>query len=307
MTGATGWFGRLTVGLLDEIYGSETPERVQAYASRTRVLRTRTGRVLPVHSIERLPELVHRDRPLQFLHFAFAVPGRAATESAAGSAPPMSSLADLVTHAVFALRPRGFCYPSSGAVHSHARTAGVAEYGRQKAADEQAFRRVAAAVGASIVMPRIFAVGGPCSPDPRRYLLGELVSDALVGAPLHLRSGRPVYRSYISLADIVGLTLTELMRDRRAELMFDACGDEIVEAAGLAQRVREVLGCPELAIIRQDAPTVGGEVRTESDGSVGSSGEDRYVGDPTVLHSLAGERGYPLAPLDEVIRQTALR
>ena len=191
VTGATGWFGSLTVGLLDEIHGADTTQRVDAFANRPRVLLTRTGRVIPVFAIEDLPSLAVSDRPLYILHFGFGVPARAAAPlTSAGSG-------EIVTAAMSALQPRGLCYPSSGAVYGQSGSERVLEYGRQKAIDEANFRKVSAAVGATVVIPRVFAVGGPCSPDPRRYLLGELVLDALARTPLRLRSATRVYRSYV--------------------------------------------------------------------------------------------------------------
>ena len=293
VTGATGWFGSLTVGLLDEIYGADTTQRVDAFASRPRELRTRAGRRIPVRAIEDLPSVAVGDRPLHMLHFAFGVPARAAAPPTAGTSTATGGPGEIVAAAVSLLRPRGLCYPSSGAVYGQSRSERVLEYGQQKAADEANFRKVSASVGATIVIPRVFAVGGPCSPDPRRYLLGDLVLDALTGSSLRLRSNTRVYRSYISLADVLALSLTKLLSATGEELTFDACGEEVVEAAELADRVRRVLGRPELPILRDEA-------------AAGHEGEDRYSGDPSVVRSMANGLGYQLAPLDEVIQQSAL-
>jgi nucleoside-diphosphate-sugar epimerase len=207
------------------------------------------------------------------------------------------ALGELVSHALSSLEPQGFCYPSSGAVYGDPRSDPVLDYARQKVADEAAFRERCAAVGARIVIPRVFSVGGPCNPDPERYLLGELVQRTLADLPLLLRSPNRVYRSYVSLTDVLAVVLTELLNGKHRELIFDASGTETVEAAELAQRVREVLGRPNLPILRQESRTVTGDPRLE---------DDHYVGDPTALRSIASEWDYPLAPLNEVIRQSAL-
>jgi nucleoside-diphosphate-sugar epimerase len=290
VTGATGWFGTVTIGLFDEIYGSHLPERVHAYASRARDVQLRSGRVVPVHAIDTLPERVNTERPLHVLHFAFSVPGRAENDRAETTSTP-ATLTDLVADALPTLVPIGFCAPSSGAVYGNARSDAITRYGEQKAADEVIFRERAAAIGARVVIPRVFAVGGPCNPDPGRYLLGELVQQALTHHTLHLRSANFVYRSFISLADVLALVLTELLSTNTDELVFDACGREVVEALELAERVRRVLGRSDLAILRDD-----GETDTE----------DRYTGDPTAFEALAARWELPVAPLDDVIRQTAL-
>jgi nucleoside-diphosphate-sugar epimerase len=294
VTGATGWFGAVALGLFDEVYGAQARGRVHAYASRARDVRLRSGRVVPVHAIDALSRVEKTERPLHVLHFAFGVPGRAETEDRDNpSASTSSSLTELVSDALPLLAPVGFCFPSSGAVYGRARSDAINRYGEQKATDEIAFREGAAAIGARLVIPRVFAVGGPGNPDPERYLLGELVTQALSARTLRLRSANFVYRSFVSLADVLALVLTELLSTNGDDdLVFDACGREVVEALELAERVCRVLDRTDLAIVREGEDT---------------DTEDRYTGDPTAFEALASRRDIPIAPLDDVIRQTALQ
>jgi nucleoside-diphosphate-sugar epimerase len=226
---------------------------------------------------------------LQFLHFAFPVPARVPED---GDRRPFASLRGSVSGSMSSLSPAGFGYPSSGAVYGNARSDAVNVYGAEKSADEIAFREHTDAAGTRIVIPRVFAVGGPWSPDPRRYLLGDLVQQVLGDDTLRLRSANPVYRSFVSIADVLALMLLELLSANTEELVFDACGAEVVEAFALAERVRDVLGRPDVLILRGSDD--------------GDAGDDSYVGDPTAFAALAAAWDHEVAPLDEIIRQTAL-
>jgi nucleoside-diphosphate-sugar epimerase len=233
---------------------------------------------------------------MYLLHFAAALPGAACTRLQARAAN--RALSELVTATLVRVKPEGLLFPSSGAVYGTRGWGPIDDYGTQKLTDERVFGRTCKNLGTSIVMPRMFAVGGPCNPHPTRYLLGDLVGCASAGLPLTIRSVGHVYRSYSALTDILAVSLTTLLSGARGELVFDTAGREVVEAAELAQMVRAVLGRPELPILQ--APR-----RAFSDARADTV--DRYVGDGSVLRSLAAEAGYDLASLPEIIRQTALQ
>jgi nucleoside-diphosphate-sugar epimerase len=290
VTGATGWFGRTALELLDHALGRGSTGRVHAYASATRPVKLRTGAVVVARP---LVELASAIRPGDVvLHFAF----RTREQAAEGIEQYIFDNVAITGHVVAALEGvpcAGLLYASSGAVHdgSGGRVADLAgdPYGTLKHLDELVFTTACAASGARCAIARVFASSGPYMTKPRNYALGDLVLQALAGEPLRIRSAAPVLRSYAAVGDVVAVGLGHLVASEGEPIVaFDATSTA-VEVGELAERIRVVLGA-EVAI-----------ERPERDGSL----SNRYVGDPTAFTAMARRHGVTLAGLEEQIERTA--
>jgi UDP-glucuronate decarboxylase len=288
--GATGWLGMVALEQLETALGSTFGRRVSAWASRARVERLRSGREVEVCDFG---DLSPRDVDgALVLHFAFLTRDR--VTSLGVDEFLRANL--VITHRVLSLlasgHPTGLVYASSGAVYgvTGGLTADVTSnpYGAAKRLDELAFRAACRDVGASCVIPRVFSVTGPYMTKQEHYVLGDLILQASRSDRLWLRARRPVYRSYVAVADLLSVCVASAL-DGENDLVFDSGGD-VVEVGELAELVRDVVGHPDMAIEREWDPT---------------AEPDRYVAEPSAMEGLARRFGVSRRPLPDQVRETA--
>ena len=288
VTGATGWFGTTALDLLDELLGESAAERVTAYASRPRTLRTAAGRVVQVQALADLPG---DDGATHVLHFAFLTRDRAGVLGVPDYVARTLQITATVVEAVARVRPRGLLTTSSGAVYDRGRrlTHDVTgnPYGTLKRLEELALQQSVADVGGTAVVARVFSVAGPGITKPELYALGSLIRMAQAGGPLQVRARGPVLRSYVGVVEVLTLGLWALLSEE--PVMFETAG-HVVEVGELAQLVAQVHGLPPEVVQRSFDET---------------AGEDRYVGDPQGMGALVERCGLTLAPLRALVEQTA--
>jgi dTDP-glucose 4,6-dehydratase len=275
VTGATGWFGRVTLDLLAAALGPEAfAARVTGYAS--------TARTVPVAgagevALRPFAELAPAD---VLLHFAFLTPDRLAAVGHERFVAANLALTRRVQDVLEGGRVGALVLASSGAARAPDLDANP--YGALKRLDELVLR------GPATVVARVFAVGGPHLARPEIYALGDLVARALAGRPLVVRATRPVVRAYAAIGDVVALALAEALAGRDAA--FDTGGEE-VEVGELADVVRHALARPDLEVERPPLEP--------------GAAADRYVGDPAAMRELARRHGVELQPLEAIVRATA--
>jgi nucleoside-diphosphate-sugar epimerase len=294
VTGASGWFGLATLDLLRAAIGPDGfQERVAAFASERKKLRLHDGAEIEARALRELPELEHG--PDHVLHYAYVTRDRAGELGVERFAAENLQITEALLGALDRHDVRGVLYPSSGAVYGPegALTTNLAgnPYGALKRIDELALRQRCHDAGAALVVARVFNVGGPYMTKRRLYALGDLIDQAQSGGSVRIAARGLVRRSFISIADLVALSLDLLLEPAEpgGQAVFDAAGEEIVEIRELAERVLAVLGCRDVEIERDLDPAA-----PPSD----------YVGDGARMRALARERGFELAGLDEVIRQS---
>lgn len=290
ITGATGWLGASALGLLDQALGpKEAAARVTAYASRERVVRTRTGRSVQVQCLADLPN--QSPAPTHLLHFAYLTRDRLADHSVDEFVAANLAMTAVVLGAVASHRPRSIVFASSGTVYNHDRTLTTDlrgnPYGTLKHIDELALRAAASDAGAATVIPRIFSLAGAGMTKPDHYALGSLITMARSSRRLVVRSGSPVVRSYAGVDEVVSLSLWLALREQSA--VFDTAGHR-VEIGDLAALVADQHGLDRDVIER--SPATGER-------------DDVYVGDPTNWSRLSSLAGIAEASLDELIQQTS--
>ncbi len=289
VTGASGWFGRVTLDLLAALFGPKKfGERVTGFASRARVCDV--AGVGPVHlqPTSLLPQLA--PRPTHLVHFGYLTKERVAELGVAEYVRASVELTATVVGVVEAWRPRALVFASSGAALRDGRPVADLEgepYGTMKHLDELALRQGCRDVGATSVVTRVFAAAGPHMTKPERYALGDLVRQALDGGPLTVRARHHVVRSYASVADIVAVALAEaLARPQGRDVVFES-GGEVLDLRDLAQLI--------VGIVQPDDARVVADVDD-------SLPPDRYVSEAGGLEGLAARHGLPITPLDEQIR-----
>jgi nucleoside-diphosphate-sugar epimerase len=281
VTGATGWFGRVTLDLLAVALGAEAfHARVDAYAGRPREIEV--AGVGPVEA-RSLDELRGAD---WILHYAFrtrdCVAELGAEEYVAANLAITRRMLDVLEQG----KVGGLFYTSSGAAATPDLDANP--YGALKRLDELALGAACEKAEATCVIARVFNVSGPHMTKPHLYALGDLILRAHAEQPLEVRARGSVIRSYVAVEDVVQLAFVLLLDGASAS--FNTVGDRVVEVEELADVVRTALGRPELPIERRRDP---------------SAPEDRYVGDGQRIAELATHYGLEFVPLDEQVRATA--
>lgn len=292
VTGASGWFGRGALDLLRRVLGPTAfADRVRAYASEPKPVEIGGG--VAVQAAPLPVMLDEADGVTHLLHFAYLTRDRVKDLGPDEFIVRNLDITDAALGLIAAGSLRGLVYTSSGASR---RAPGAPSWGpvREdpyrvlKHLDELALRQACADVGASSCVARVFATSGPFMVRPELYAIGDFITRVLRGEPIEVGAPMRVYRSYAPIEDIVGLALAAVLRPGRTDDVFETGGEE-VEVEDLARRVVAALGA-DVQIRRLHDP----------------SGEDnRYVGDPADMQSLARELGLRLAGLDEQIRATA--
>lgn len=289
VTGATGWFGRTALDLLDDLLGDEAAASVTAYASRGRKVATRRGRLVTVHP---LAELVRQTpAPTHVLHLGFLTRDRVADLGVPAYVARNLAITADVLAAVAVARPRGLFYASSGAVYGA--KVGLATdvegdpYGTLKHLDELALRQALSDVGGTCGVARVFSVAGAGITKPGAYALGSLVLMAQAGGPLVVRARGRVVRSYCAVDEILALGLWALLRGE--PVLFDS-GGTVAEVGELADVVAAVHGLPPGSVERESDP---------------DAVEDRYVGDLAHMADLASRAGLALRDLRQLVQETS--
>ena len=289
VTGATGWFGATTLDLLYDALGADAPSRVRAYASSSRSVVVRDGRTVPVRPLTNLLEA--NWSPDILLHFAYVTRDKVAELGVPEYIATNVAISTTVLEAVARSRPHQIVMASSGAVYGPGRgrehdVIGN-PYGALKGLDELAFRAAADEVGASCVIPRVFAVAGPRMTKPEKYALGSMIGMARAGGPVIVRADHRVVRSYCGVDEVVAMSLWAASRGGHA--VFDT-GGEIVEVGQLA------------AVVARD---IGRGCAVERPALVSHAPEDRYLGETTAMLSIAERSGVRLRSLAQLVAATA--
>jgi len=289
VTGATGWLGQAALMALDEVLGEALPGRVRAFSTSSRALNLPSGRVVQTEPYESLTTL--QTAPELILHFAFRTKGYAQEPGYADTNRAISAvMQDYITrnNAV------GLFVPSSGAVYGPDRQPHQNllndPYGALKYEDEQNFRALAAKRGFPMVVMRIFNLAGPGINNLTGYALSAIITDCLRGGPIILRAARPVWRSYVHVADVLNLALSVLLRGQ-SPAVFDGAGARVVEVGALAVLASRLITGTDLPITRPE----GWEL----------AAPDRYLGDHTAFAALAAQEGLTLTPFERQIADTA--
>ncbi len=294
VTGAGGWLGQATLEMLETSLGPETAARLHVFASRRRSVTLRSETELEVLPLSELPRL--NIGPHLLAHYAFATRELVSELGHLDYVSHNQQITELVASHVERTRSVGVLMVSSGAVYLGDHLA-TNPYGVMKAREERRFSDVVATLGQSgpaprAVVPRLFNLAGPFLNKPDRYVLGSILRDIARGGPIQLHSTHPVVRSYVHVRDLVDLAFAVMLGDGPAPFEpFDTAGDREIEVGDLAKLAATVLGKPEMPIKRPPFD------HTE---------DDRYVGDPAAINSLARLYGVKMSSLSQQIEDTAL-
>ncbi|MEO8813493.1 MAG: NAD-dependent epimerase/dehydratase family protein [Caulobacteraceae bacterium] len=290
VVGAGGWLGMATLELLHGLFGADFARRVVAFGSNARTLELRGGvRVAqrPLTSLDRLAPA-----PSLVLHLAFLTQEKARAMGEADYVSSNRAISGAVLTALDRIGAEAVFVASSGAAAMASDPAAEASkrlYGALKLKDEAAFGAWAEANGGTAAIARVFNLSGPYINKRTSYALACFIDDALAGRRISIRSGRPTWRSYVAIEEMMGVVFGVLTAGAAETVRFDTAGDAVYEMADIAGIVREVLG-PGLAI---DRPALTNEQ------------PDRYVGDAASYRKLRRRINVEPVGFANQVRRTA--
>jgi nucleoside-diphosphate-sugar epimerase len=257
VVGAGGWLGLATLELLQGLLGHQFAKRVIGFGSVPRLLRLRGGVSIEQRGLEDLATL--SDQPSLVLHLAYLTQEKAKAMADADYIAANRAISNRVLDALDGIGARGVFVPSSGAVYAADQSdasASLRLYGALKRADEAAFGAWSQAPGKRAVIVRVFNLSGPYINKQSSYALACFIADALAGRPLEIRAARPVYRSYVAIAELMSVVFALLTDGETGLTLFDTAGDRDYEMGEIAQVVQEVLNHPNGVIrpVLSEAP-----------------------------------------------------
>lgn len=238
--GATGWFGRTTVAMLDPA----TPRMLVASRARDFDL---LGRTVTAAAWD--DDGVRAFEPTVVMDCAFLTRDLVAGMSLEDYVARNTELTERLL-AVSALPSvRRVLTVSSGAAvfPEDALTVPLEQnpYGRLKREAEVALAELGERRGIATGIARAWSVSGAFVQKPRSYALTDMILQALDGG-IHISATVPVFRRYVSVEDLIAVTLAQVEPGR--SVLVDS-GGPLVEMAELAEAVAAVLN-PDATITR---------------------------------------------------------
>jgi nucleoside-diphosphate-sugar epimerase len=236
--GAGGWFGRT---LLDVLAGSRDVQDVLALTRRPRTVSVNG------HAVRLVPWDAERLKawcPDYLVNCAFLT---REWEMQLGTDRYISENKELTRRFVESLAMPGLLGAmtiSSGAA-TRSLDSRTNVYGRLKHEEEALARAAGESAGIPVVVCRAWSVSGKYVRDPRAYAFSSIVLGAIRGS-VHLESGHPVFRRYVSVEDLLTVCWTRLTQGWGG--IIDS-GGPLVELGDLADAALEALN-PAATITR---------------------------------------------------------
>ena len=209
--GGGGWFGQTLLHMV----GSSAPIHATASSARPG---------LQIWNLARIRDF----GPTVVANFAFLTRERIASEGVEEFTRANESLTQRFLEAISLPTVRAALTVSSGA----AVTDPNEPYGRLKLAEEtSALSCVSSSL--AVVAARAYSVSGPFVRRPQDYAFSEMVIQASEGY-IQIRSPEPTFRRYVSVSDLLSVTLGTALSGRSG--VIDSGGD-LVEMADLAAHI----------------------------------------------------------------------
>lgn len=289
VTGAGGWIGKATLELLWNTLGPEDfKKRVFAFGSAARTIDLGGGRATEQRALADLARLP--PTPSLVLHLAFLTKDRVAGMAEADYRRSNRAVSDTVLDALDKIDARAVFVASSGAAavaENEDATPAMRLYGSLKKADEDSFARWAEERRRRAVICRIFALSGPHINKHETYALASFIKDALAGRPIAIRSGFPVFRSYVAIRELMSLAFALMLDGQDGVVRFDT-GGERLEMQRIAEIVSDAVG--PVAIERPS-------LRTDP--------VDEYVGGDAAYRHLLAKYSIEHLPFRQQVVETA--
>lgn len=280
VTGASGWFGRTAIDLLDG-----TDAHLHCTASTSRMIHV-SNRNIDVRTWD--AEEVARFQPELVIDCAFLTRDRLSEDRPAEYVEINRMLTSQMLTAAALPSVRTVITISSGAAvypqDALTRPFDDNPYGYLKREAEQALFELALDSGVNAVVARAWAVSGGHVQFPHTFALSDMILQAEGGNAIEIKAAVEVWRRYVAVDEL--LAVAAATAARRSAIVES--GGPLVEMAGLADAVRRVVD-PRLEVRRP--PMSGGAA-------------NRYHNDGMAWRLACAEFAFTPFDLDDQIRAT---
>ena len=264
ITGAAGWLGKATLELLKNV-SKDFPNNIACFGSAEKVIELLDGTKVKQNKLSDL-ESYPKEKADYLINFAFLTKEKSINLSKKEFLETNRFLSNFISQQALRIEVPNVITISSGGVYSQDRTfvESIDEdiYGFLKLEEESLFLKLSD-LGKRIVIPRLFNVSGPHVYKHDLYMLPSLVFQAIKKDKIIINSQMKVYRSFVSLAELMSVVLGTFEELELGEsLVFDASGTEVIEIGELALKVKQLLHS-EAEILR---------------GALNKETADRYLG-----------------------------
>ena len=289
LTGASGWFGRTALHVYEQEHGPEALRRdVIPFASRERWVDFDSPHgPVKAHPLEAITEvsnprgLLHlafltRDKVEELGHDRYVATNRAITARVAELLQAWPSMPVVATSSGAAAALDGQPPDLAGN-----------PYATLKQEEETLLERQSATRMA--VVFRVYAASGRFMTRPEKFALGDFILQALQGQPVQVRAPHEVWRSYVSVEQLMQLSWRLL----RGENEPAQTGVQRLDACGPAVELAEVAAAVAAALGTSVTPRV-----------ITSAATDHYGGDGEGFQALLQRFGQVPLSLHEQIGHT---
>lgn len=284
IVGATGWVGRAILHAVLEAAPDISPERLRLFAGRNRSLPI-ANRTFDIEALDDTARL----GPGRWLVAHAGVIGGDAAAGGEVRGRNDSLLENVLKLCTDSDVDRLVLISSGAAAFADDAPPAKAAYARMKRDHEETAKAWSEPSGLSLLVPRIFNLGGPYMTCAQNYALGDFILRLSEKQRLTIGAADPVFRSYVHVLELARTVLDMAVDDAESDDPFDVGGAEVVELGALAQTVARALDAPGAEIARP-APT-------------GADG-DWYVGDGRRYQTALFKAGRSPTPLPAIIADT---
>lgn len=288
ITGATGWLGQSATRAIKNLGLISSTHELMLFGSNSRVHEDFTYGDVHIKDLGNWSNDV--DSASLFIHFAFKTRDYVEKMASTSYLNENRTILENSIALLKKMKPKSVILVSSGVVSRYEMTSGrsdVGLYTEMKILEEGLFTAACAEIGAALFVLRLWGATGESMTEPRKYAIGDLISQALYSEQIKVTSANKVYRRYTDATQLMEVSILAAL-DGRGEVVDS--GGEIIEMGALASRVGDLLA-PRKSIVRD-----------ELKGLI----PDIYLSASVRMEELAGQYSVQFFGIDEQIRQTTL-
>ena len=239
VSGATGWLGRASIAIL--LKSGIPKSNIQCFSSKTKTFEV-DGLAFESRPFHLAPQMQSADC---FIHLAFKTRDKVVSQPLEDYVSENRVLTDIAEMFIEKAKPKSVITISSGAVFDGPTFNTLASnmqsnpYGVLKLEEESRLARTCDAIGANLVINRLWGLSGRDIQNFAPYALAEFVSKSAANETIKIRSPHEVWRRYVDAREL--MTLCFKLATEGETALFDS-GGPLVEIEALALKVVEVLG-----------------------------------------------------------------
>ncbi len=284
ITGSTGWIGKCLLDKLYSVFGDDLNNNVVALSNSSSQFTLQNGYKVYLkgydHDFEDCDNYI-------LCHFAFLTMDKVKNMTNEQYISQNGEIQDKISKIIRRTRPKSIIYSSSGAVYKKDNL-----YGQMKIDDENYFQEIAKEVGCSMVIPRIFNIGGPYINKHNLYAISDFIVQLIKGGEVVINAPHRVIRSYVHINDILDICLSwALDRDNQGKsIIFDTKNKKDVDLLELANQIIKVTNIRGSVTISENYPLEGKE--------------DKYTGSSDLINEVCKQYSISLKGYEEIIKDT---